>query len=131
MRLLCRKLVKRITAQNTCAYFGLVEPNLKVGNQPNLDACDTLLESSRRELQFFFKPHPNRRFQQRVIVPQSGRSPKHGSFRTPLWESWDKKPFECRCRRKTQIILYGGRWWLPPSPGRGESCESRVARGLS
>jgi hypothetical protein len=21
-----------------------------------------------------------------------------------------------------QRILYGGRWWLPPSPGRGESC---------
>jgi hypothetical protein len=23
----------------------------------------------------------------------------------------------------TQSILYGGRWWLPPSPGRGESNE--------
>jgi hypothetical protein len=23
-----------------------------------------------------------------------------------------------------QKILYGGRWWLPPSPGRGESSES-------
>jgi hypothetical protein len=23
-----------------------------------------------------------------------------------------------------QRILYGGRWWLPPSPGRGESNES-------
>ncbi len=23
-----------------------------------------------------------------------------------------------------QSILYGGRWWLPPSPGRGESSES-------
>jgi len=22
-----------------------------------------------------------------------------------------------------QRILYGGRWWLPPSPGRGESSE--------
>jgi hypothetical protein len=28
-------------------------------------------------------------------------------------------------------ILYGGRWWLPPSPGCGESSESKVARGLS
>jgi hypothetical protein len=25
----------------------------------------------------------------------------------------------------------GGRWWLTSSPGRGEFCESRVARGLS
>jgi hypothetical protein len=23
-----------------------------------------------------------------------------------------------------QIILYGGRWWFPPSPSRGESSES-------
>jgi hypothetical protein len=23
-----------------------------------------------------------------------------------------------------QKILYGGRWWLPPSPGRGELGES-------
>ncbi len=27
-------------------------------------------------------------------------------------------------------ILKGGRWWLPPSPGRGESCLSVFARGL-
>ncbi len=44
---------------------------------------------------------------------------------------WDKKPFGCGCRGATQRILYGGRWWLPPSLGHGESCESRVARGLS
>jgi hypothetical protein len=25
----------------------------------------------------------------------------------------------------------GGRWWLPPSPGSGESCEYVYARGLS
>jgi hypothetical protein len=31
-----------------------------------------------------------------------------------------------RCR-----ILYGRRWWLSPNPGHGESCESRVTRGLS
>jgi len=35
-----------------------------------------------------------------------------------------KKSFGCRCGRATQRILYGGRWWLPPSPGRGESSES-------
>jgi hypothetical protein len=31
----------------------------------------------------------------------------------------------------TQRILYGGRWWLPSNPGHGESCESKVACGLS
>ncbi len=25
----------------------------------------------------------------------------------------------------------GGRWWFPPSPGRGESCEFLFARGSS
>ncbi len=44
-------------------------------------------------------------------------------------ESQDKKPFGCGPRGELQSILYGGRWWLPPSSGRGESCESRIARG--
>jgi hypothetical protein len=26
-----------------------------------------------------------------------------------------------------QSILYGGRCWLPPSPGRGESCVSKCS----
>jgi hypothetical protein len=62
---------------------------------------------------------------------QSPRSPSRDNFETPLWESRDKKPFGCSLHGVTQSILYGGRWWLPPSPGRGESNESKVARGLS
>jgi hypothetical protein len=92
--------------------------------------CDTPLESSQGELQVFFRPHPNRRFEQRIMNSQSPGSPNQDSFGTPPWESRDKKPFGCRCRKETQRILYGGRWWLPPSSGHGESCESRVARGL-
>jgi hypothetical protein len=34
----------------------------------------------------------------------------------PIWTS------------KTQVM---GRWWVPPSPGRGESCESKFAHGSS
>jgi hypothetical protein len=34
-----------------------------------------------------------------------------------------KRSFGCGCDRVTQRILYGGRWWLPPSPGCGESNE--------
>ncbi len=93
--------------------------------------CDTPLESSWGELQVCFKHHPNRRSEQRVITSQNPGSPNRDSFGTPLWESRDKKPFGCRCHGKTQRILYGGRWWLPSSMGCGESCESRVARGLS
>jgi hypothetical protein len=57
---------------------------------------------------------------------QSRKSPNCGNFRTPTWESWDKKPFGCGPREELQNILQGGRWWLPPSPGRGESCVSEL-----
>jgi len=93
--------------------------------------CNTPLESSQRELQVYFRPHPNRRSEQRVMTSQSLGSPNRNSFGTPPWESWDKKPFGCRCRGEAQIILYGGRWWLPLSPGHGESYESKIACGLS
>jgi hypothetical protein len=55
---------------------------------------------------------------------QNPGSPNQDSFGTPLWESRKKVPFGCKCSKKAQIILYGGRWWLPSSPGRGESSES-------
>jgi hypothetical protein len=53
------------------------------------------------------------------------------SFRTPLRESRDKETLGRGRGGAMQRILYGGRWWLPPSPSRGESSESKVARGLS
>jgi hypothetical protein len=62
---------------------------------------------------------------------QSLGSPNRDKFGTPLWESQEKEPFGCKCNKEMQRILCGGRWWLPPSPGRGESSESKVARGLS
>jgi len=93
--------------------------------------CDTPLESFQRELHVCFIPHLNRRFEQRVMIVQSPGSPNRNSFETPPWESRDKKPFGCGCHGEAQNILYGGRWWLPPSPGRGESSESKIARGLS
>jgi hypothetical protein len=91
-------------------------------------ACDTSLESSRRGLQLWFRHCHDRRSAPEVIVPQSCGTPILGDFGTPSWESQDKKSFECHSRRVVQSILYGGRWWLPPSPGHGESYESRVAR---
>jgi hypothetical protein len=93
--------------------------------------CDTLFESSRGEIQVCFKTHPNRRSEQRVMTLQSLGSPNRDSFRTPPWESQDKKLFGCGCHGKAQNILYGGKWWLPSNPGHDESCESRVAHGLS
>jgi len=47
------------------------------------------------------------------------------NFGTPTWESRENVPSGCSSRGELQRILYGGRWWLPPSPGRGESCVSK------
>jgi hypothetical protein len=93
--------------------------------------CNSALESSQGELQVRFRPCPNRRLEREVMNAQSPGSPNRDSFGTPLWESRDKKPFERGHGGATQRILYGGRWWLPPSPWRDESSESKVARGLS
>jgi len=79
------------------------------------------LESPRRELQDRLKPRPNQRFEQEVMDAKSPGSPSRDSF--------EKVPFGCSPRRELQRILYGGRWWLPPSLGRGELSESKVARG--
>jgi hypothetical protein len=93
--------------------------------------CDKALESSRGELQLWFRPHSNRRLELGDMSSQSPRSPTRDNFGTPPWDSREKVPFGCGSRGVMQRILYGGRWWLPPSPGRGESSESKVARGLS
>jgi hypothetical protein len=65
------------------------------------------------------------------MMAQSPESPNRDSFETPLWESRDKEPLGRGRNGAMQRILYGGRWWLPPSPSRGESSESKVTRGLS
>jgi hypothetical protein len=36
-------------------------------------------------------------------------------------------PFGCSLGGELQRIVYGGRWWLPPSPGCGESCVSKCS----
>ncbi len=92
-------------------------------------ACDMPLESSQRKLQIFFILHLDRRSEYKIIAPQSHGSSNLGNFGTPIWESRDKKPFGCRPCEKVQNILYGGRWWLPPSSGCGESCEFEFTHG--
>jgi hypothetical protein len=98
---------------------------------PRLEVFFIPLENSQGGLQVCFRPHPNWRSEQGIMNFQSPRSSNRDNFETPLWESREKVPFRCRCCGVMQIILYGGRWWLPRSLGRGESCESRVTRGLS
>jgi len=90
--------------------------------------CNEALESSQGEIQLWFRPHSNRRLEPGVVSVQSLGSPTWDNFRTPPWESRKNVPFGCSSRGELQRILYGGRWWLPPNLGRGESCvKVRVA----
>jgi len=83
------------------------------------------LKSSRGELQLWFRPRPNPSSGRGAMSVQSPETPTRDSFGTPTWESREKEPFGCSLGGELQSILYGGRWWLPPSPGRGESCVSK------
>jgi hypothetical protein len=56
---------------------------------------------------------------------QSPGTPTRDSFGTPPWESREKVPFGCSLGGELQRILYGGRWWLPSSPGHGEFSVSK------
>jgi hypothetical protein len=87
---------------------------------------DTLLEISWGELQLWFRPRPDPGLGRGVMSVQSPGSPNRDSFGTPFWGSREKKPFGCKCGGEPPRILYGGRWWLPPSSGRGESSESKL-----
>ncbi len=49
----------------------------------------------RRKLQLCFRPHLDRRSEYEIIAPQNCESVNLRNFRTPLWESRDKKPFGC------------------------------------
>jgi hypothetical protein len=82
------------------------------------------LENFQRELQDCFTHPPNRRSEQEFMDAQSLGNANQDTFRTPRWESQEKVKFECSLRGESQRILYGGRWWLPPNLGRGESSES-------
>jgi hypothetical protein len=44
----------------------------------------------------------------------------------PLGSLGREKPFGCRLCGQPQSILWGGRWWLPPSPGCGEFSVSML-----
>jgi hypothetical protein len=48
-------------------------------------------------------------------VPRVQPGQFQDSFGTPFWESQQNMPFGCSLDGELQRILYGGRWWLPPS----------------
>jgi hypothetical protein len=67
--------------------------------------CDIALESSRRELQVWFKARPDPSLGREVMNAQSPGSPNRDNFGTPPWESREKEPFGCSLRAELQRIL--------------------------
>jgi hypothetical protein len=91
---------------------------------PNWE-CDMALERSRQGLQLWFRPRCDQTLQLGVTSVQSPGTPTgtvSGQFRDSNLGVLGKESFGCSPRNVVHRILYGGRWWLPPSPGRGVSC---------
>jgi hypothetical protein len=69
---------------------------LKVGNRPNPDACrwsatHRWKKLSTRATSLLQTSSQSERSEQRVMTPQNGGSPNRDNFKTPPWESQDKK----------------------------------------
>jgi hypothetical protein len=99
---------------------------VKIGNRPNLGVCrwnaNIVEKLLRRATSLLCTSSQSEVWAGSYEFPKS-RESKPGQFRDSLGVP-DKKPFGCTCRGQMQRVLYGGSWWLPPSPGRGEPSES-------
>jgi len=68
-------------------------------------ACHIQLEIFWPRIQFFFRPHFNQRFTNKVMGLQSNGSPNLGNFGTPIWESRNKMTFRWwSCGQAQRII---------------------------
>jgi len=93
-------------------------------------ACHILLESFWWGLQLCLKLHLNQRFGHKVMGLQSCRSSNFENFETlgNLGTKWHLGVGPMATHKE---YYKGGQWWLPPSLGHCESCESVFAHGLS
>jgi len=90
-----------------------------------LEECNTALESSRRELQHWFKARPDPSLGRGGMAVQSFGS-LVGTLSGLHFGSPNKMCHSDVASVTSRRKYYkGGRWWLPPSPGRGESCVSK------
>jgi hypothetical protein len=62
---------------------------------------------------------------------QSSESPHFENFETPNLGVLEQNDIWVQGSWPSIKNIIGGRWWLPPSPSRGESCEFVFTRGLS
>jgi len=101
---------------------------LKVGNRPlpdvSLKSATRLRKLSTRATTLI-QDSSQSKFRARSYACSKFRESSRDTFETPFRESQQNVPFGCSIRDQPQRILYGGRWWLPSNPGRGESCVSK------
>jgi hypothetical protein len=76
-------------------------------------------------------PHLSHRFAHKVMGPPQFLDSQVWEFRDSHFRVLRKMPLGCWSHGQALNILQGGRWWLPPSPSHGLSCESEFARGSS
>jgi hypothetical protein len=93
--------------------------------------CDTSLKSSWGKLKVWFRPRPNQRSSKKLWSPKV-LGIQIGTISGLHFGSPGKKCHSdvCVAERRREYYMEG-RWWLPPSPGCGESSECRVTRGSS
>jgi hypothetical protein len=83
---------------------------------PNLE-CDTALESSRRGLQVWLKPRPDRRLGREVKMSQSPRSPKPRQFRDSILGVPGKSVIRVQVRRSGTKNTIGRKVVTPSESG--------------
>jgi hypothetical protein len=100
---------------------------LKVVNRPEFDVIRWRATRLWKALKESYKIASDS--SQSKVWPRSYGCPKSQECKPgQFWDSTlgvpGKMTFGCSLHKELQRILYGGRWWLPSSLGRGESSES-------
>jgi hypothetical protein len=102
-------------------------PTTKVGNRPNLLVCKGCATYCWKALDESYN-FASYRISIEALLTKLWGSKIAG---VPTWAIsglalGTKRPFGCELRGQAQSILEGGRWWLSPTSGRGESCVSML-----
>jgi hypothetical protein len=94
-------------------------------------AFHTPLKRSQWGLQLCLRPDLNRRFTQKVMGFQSHGNPNFKNLEIPNLGNPGQNDIWVHAPWPNIENTIRGRWWLPPSSGYGESCESMFACGSS
>jgi hypothetical protein len=86
--------------------------------------CDASLERSRRGLQLWFRPRCDPTLQSGVMSSQSPGIPTGTISGLQFGSPRKNSHLDVASVESCREYYKGGRWWLPPSPGGGESSES-------